>query len=294
MNRAPVVRSLLADEAAARVITALYEAGIPSILLKGGSFADWYPDGSRTYRDADIFVPDAEVEATHQLLQGLGYEPQRRVTPPLPEHALQYEARTPPSSLDLHWRLKGLRAHPETIWATLSSETASIVVAGQRVTTLNRPARAMHVALHVTQGVEVDAHALDDLERAIEYVPDHAWERATELAEELGGLYAFAWGLRQLPEGEALADRLGLPTPEVNPLFEVDGADAVGQWMRQPWRRQLRWLAFQLAPPPSYVRAWGRIRSIDASSLALLYVRRLGWLLRSISAALRVARRERR
>jgi hypothetical protein len=70
----------------------------------------------------------------------------------------------------------------------------------------------MHLAMHAAQhGPAFEKH-LDELLLAIERWPDEVWESAALLAEELDATETFAAGLRLVPEGEALAARIGLPS----------------------------------------------------------------------------------
>ena len=71
---------------------------------------------------------------------------------------------------------------------------------------------ALHVGIHAAQHGPDDAKALGDLARGLERWPDEVWREATTLAGRLEAVPAFSAGLRRLPEGELLAEQLGLPS----------------------------------------------------------------------------------
>ena len=68
------VQAAIVDRATARVVTALRDEGVRSILLKGPVLADWlYADSPRAYLDADLLVAPADVSRAEAVLDGLGY-----------------------------------------------------------------------------------------------------------------------------------------------------------------------------------------------------------------------------
>lgn len=88
------------------VVMALQEAGIPTLLLKGGALAlGIYRDlGVRPMIDLDVMVPTAQAARAREIVTGLGWAP-TYYTPEsyLPfVHALSY-GNGGPRDLDLHW-----------------------------------------------------------------------------------------------------------------------------------------------------------------------------------------------
>src|SRR5688572_23403111 len=71
-----VARRLRLDAAAQEVAEAFELAHIPSLLLKGRSFALWlYPDpAERDYRDVDLLIRESEFPVAGELLQRIGFE----------------------------------------------------------------------------------------------------------------------------------------------------------------------------------------------------------------------------
>ena len=79
------------------------------------------------------------------------------------------------------------------------------------VETLSRPARLLYVVLHAAQH---ESHRfeqpLKDLDRALHHAEGQPWKEAADLAGRLRAVPTFAAGLRLLPDGAGLADRMGL------------------------------------------------------------------------------------
>lgn len=213
-----VGRALLHDRATAELLDALDECGTEAIVLKGPVLASWlYGDGTaRPYVDSDVLVAPGDLEVAGAALQKLGYE--LRLDDDLPPelalepHAQTWVRRQPPLLVDLHWRVTGIGAPADVAWRMLHARTEPVVVAGRPALALDEASRALHVALHVAnrRGAE---RPLEDLARAVAQVPEMIWREAAALAGTLSAVEAFATGLRGLPAGTELADRLDLPAP---------------------------------------------------------------------------------
>ena len=207
------VLSLVIDEACRTITARLTAEGQPFIVLKGATIATWlYDDPSqRTYIDLDLLVPPAAESAVVRLLGELGYEPllagdTLRVLSP-DEQPLRNKLGV---DIDLHHGLKGVRLPPDEAWEILAASTTTWDWAGATVPALAPPARAMHLALHLAQSGLVDSKAAEDLRLGIARLEPALWEEARDLAVRLQALDAFTAGLTALPEGQELADRLGL------------------------------------------------------------------------------------
>jgi hypothetical protein len=207
------------DEATAEAIGALTEAGVEVLLLKGVALARslYAPEEQRTYYDVDLLVAPTGLAAARRVVTELGYrnvsadrgvddvagilhaEAWHRVVPEIGHEAI-----------DLHWRLDGCSADSETVWSALRAERGQIEIAGVMSPTLGVAGLALHVALHAAQHGPDDVKALADLRRALERWSPERWGRAASLAAQLGAAEPFAAGLRLLPAGSGLADRLGL------------------------------------------------------------------------------------
>ncbi|MDQ3586751.1 MAG: nucleotidyltransferase family protein [Actinomycetota bacterium] len=278
-----IARSLMVDRMTAEVIGALSRRGVEAIALKGASFAVWlYRDGAvRSYGDCDVLVAPDQVAAAQQVLRDLGF---RDYSAPLAHPRLESHAwRRDPDWVDLHETLIGMRVHPEEVWGTLSRRTESQRIGGASLRVLDPVARTLHVALHAAQHGKDEQKPLDDLGRALELLPEELWTEAAELAERLGATEAFATGLRLLPQGHALASRLGLgdagsveSTLLIDPVplalgFEhlstVPGVGAKGLIVLR-----------ELVPTPAFMRWWSPLARRGPAGLALAYCWRLVWL----------------
>ena len=209
-----VARSLLLDREAARAVEHLRVQGVPSILLKGRTIATWlYDDGEiRPYVDVDLFVPPARFRTAIEELSELGYRPRLLGAHPSELGRKELDLIGPAEvCIDLHHGLLGAAAPSDRVWEVLQQHTVTLSLgAGQEVTALDVPARAMHLALHAAQNGPLDVKAVIDLERGLAKVSRSDWERAAVLADQIGATEAFAAGLRLLPAGEILAEQLSL------------------------------------------------------------------------------------
>ena len=93
---------------AARVIDAMHEAGVPTLLLKGPALvARYYVDpGLRPMDDVDIVVPVGAVSAATDVLGRLGWRPEQSLGAAVLSslHAVTFTAEGRPPC-DLHWHV---------------------------------------------------------------------------------------------------------------------------------------------------------------------------------------------
>jgi hypothetical protein len=196
-------RNLVVDLVASEVVAALGAREVRSILLKGPSFASWlYRDGGvRPYADVDLLVAPQDVTVAEDVLGELGF---RHLYDSWP-----YFLRGS-DQVDLHCSLKGVEARENLLWQVLTATTEPQEVGGLVMEVLAPPGRALHVALHAAQHGPDWATPMEDLRRALDMLSFYTWEAAADLAEQLVATAAFAAGLRLLPAGEHIADRLSL------------------------------------------------------------------------------------
>jgi len=213
------------DAVAVNAFEAFRQAEVDAILLKGPALARllYRADEPRGYADVDVLVSPAQRLAAGRVLSELGFYnfSETRGVDDV-GGVLHAEVWLGPvaaghrrESIDLHWRLEGCQAPDTVVWEALSRDRGSIELAGASIPTLGIPASALGVALHVAQHGPADVKAMGDLRRALERWPLTIWRQAAELARELDGNEAFAAGLRLLPAGARLADRLALPSAEL-------------------------------------------------------------------------------
>ena len=299
-----VARSLLLDQAAVTAVGHLAAAGVPSILLKGAAIATWlYDEGElRPYGDIDLLVRGAQFETATELLAELGYTYPLLGAHPAELGPKERELRGPNGVwIDLHHGLIGVPAPPHQLWDTLAQHTVALTLSGgSDVRVLDRPARAMHLALHAAQDGLIDLKALADLGRGVTKVGRDEWQAAAKLAEELGATEAFSAGLRLVPAGAALAEELALPrrmsvelalrtrSDPQDAIFFVRLAETSGA------RAKAALVARKLFPTTVYLRANSALAVRGRFGLAVTRLGRLLSLAKRLGPAFAAWRRARR
>ena len=274
------------DAATAEVVGALRERGVRSVLLKGPALARWlYDDAAlRPYGDTDLLVAPADHAAAEQVLRELGYRPSLLGAdlPPMHEpYADTWSRQGPPTAIDLHQRLGGARASAATTWSLLSAGTERLAVGGVEVEVPSVPGRLTHVALHVADHGARSGKPVDDLARALRRADAPAWAAAAQLARALDAEEPFAAGLRVLPEGRALAGRLGLaPTRSVETALKAGTAPPLAIALERlagarGARARLRVVRALLFPSRAWVRTGSPLARRGPAGLAAAYVARL-------------------
>ena len=304
-ERVTVALALAADRVAADTTRALRAGGVDSILLKGASLAEWlYADGTpRGYADVDLLVDPRRHAGAEAVLGELGFAPLEADDWEGSEyqpHARPWRRADDGAIIDLHRTLADVRNRgPESVWAVLQPHREQMMIGGAAIDVLDIPGRLALCGLHAAHhGLQLPK-PLEDLRRAIAVADDASWRAAVSLADELDALHAFATGLRLVPEGDALADHLGLWTPDL--LATSQGGDpaplAIGfeRLASAPrLRDKLALLGRELVPNPSAVRYSSRLARRGRIGLALAYLRRPFWLARHAPASYRAWRRFRR
>jgi hypothetical protein len=286
---AAAAAALAADVVAAEVAEALRGASIPTILLRGPSIARhvYRADEPRAYADVDLLVKSAAMDQAERVLADhgfthsavLGQRPDDR-----PAWSRTWQRSHDGGEVDLHTTVVGVGVPPHEVWTLLSENAEALEVARARLAGLNARATAVLIALHVAQhGTEV-RKPLDDLARAIERFPYATWEAAATLAERLAAVPAFAAGLRLLPAGAALAQRLSLPdAASAEVILRVGGAPpmALGfEWLSHVpgFRAKSRLIVGKLFPDVEFMRAWSPVARRGRVGLATAYLFRIVWL----------------
>lgn len=279
---------LRVDFATAEALRVLAVAGVPNLLLKGPSVARWLyePEEGRAYMDCDLLVPSRQFKTALEELVKIGFQPELEEAD-MPEwwreHALSTFRELDSVIIDLHRTLPGVQVPEERLWATLSEATDTITVGDAPAHVLSEGGRVLHAALHAAQhgGTGRD---LDVLERALDQVGEDEWRSAAALADTLDATAAFERGLRFLPEGAVLADRLGL---HAEPVIDVEiRATGVAEALTLARLLRARSLSERLAlvrhklvPPPTFMRKWSPLARHGRLGLALSYLWRLIWVI---------------
>jgi Uncharacterised nucleotidyltransferase len=298
---------LRVDGVTREVVTAMRDAGIRTVLLKGPSTAAWLYGGNaaRPYGDSDLLVAPGSYPKAGDVLRELGFCP---VADLWHSDSQEWLRSSDASCVDLHRSLIGVLASPQTVWDELARETETLGVGGIEVEVLRIPARALHVALHAAQhGVEA-GRPREDLTRALRLADERVWRQAGDLAQRIDAVSAFAAGLRLDPAGGLLAERLKLPEGQLPSVALRAGrgipvAIALESLARERSvlvraRLSLR----SLVPSPVYMRRWSAMHMTRWPAavrgrplgLAVAYLWRPIWILLRLPGAIAAFRRARR
>ena len=299
-SRAVVVtaHALARDLVTAEAVGALRDVEVRSIVLKGPSIARWlYADGfPRPYGDSDLLVTPRRLGPAESALESIGYSLviDDRLAPAGEAHHLVFRRDRDGATLELHWRLPGIRSSADAAWRRLSAQTETALLAGAEVEFLSLPARALHLALHAMQHAPGRPKPVEDLRRGLRVADRSCWRAAAGLAVALRAEDAFAVGLRTIPEGAELAAQLGLPPARRATLVEMRAAGA------SVWSVNLQGLLCShrplgvarallrvAVPRVSYMRFRYPEAHRGPASLAAAYARRWASLVRDLVPVLR-------
>lgn len=284
-----MVAQLWLEAAALEATGALTGAGIRSILLKGASIAHWLYDEPwmRPYGDIDLLVAPEDWGAASQTLTRLGYvdiQP-RPVDERSPDHGHHWVRRgANAGQIDLHHRFFWVRGGAREVWEELAAGTEKLHLGRGSVDVLGPAGRLMLVALHAAQHGRRARQPLHDLELALQRVGDADWLEAAALADRLDLGDAFGCGVRLLPAGVGLAERLALrwaSSVELRVHAETMRPTAGGiRWMleQRSWRSRSVRLGHELVPDPDFMRVWHPVARRGRRGLTAAYLWRPLWL----------------
>ncbi len=184
-----VAAHMARQSAAASVLRALHDAGVPVILLKGSYLQDsvHFDPAVRPMADIDLLVPSTDRDRARTTLESLGYHSDVAERDPFHEivnPASVYTSSGRPSlQVDLHtgiWALDYYRLQPEIVWRD-SAETAAF----DRVARFLSPElNFIHLGLHILSHGGLLRDELD-MVLLIQRTP-FDWTRCTALARSLG------------------------------------------------------------------------------------------------------------
>ena len=271
------------DRVTAEVTSALSEASIPSMLLKGPGIATWLYSGDRPriYTDSDLLLRKRDWKNALALIEGLGFaDDLGPLEHPRMESGAGYPwaRRSDGAHVDLHYTLFGIDADPQDLWTAFARDAVRENVGGVEVSLPSRPARLLHIALHAVQhGGDAWEKPMMDLGQAVAKAPTQLWVEALRLAEGLGAGETFAAGLRLIPAGAALAAEIGASENTALgsdlrlgrvPLAEGFQELAETRGIRQ----KARVLAREAFPNPAFMRWWSPLARRGWLGLALAYL----------------------
>ncbi len=307
------VHHLVVDSATAEVVRALEERGVRSLLIKGPAIGRWlYEDSaSREYVDMDLLVPPEDQAMAAQVLASLGFTSWKAelsdedVSQLIEERQIDRHAtvwgRFPPGvSVDLHKTIAGVRADPADLWDALAPDSEQLSLAGGTAAVPGEPGRALIVVLEAAKMGPGDPADLADLQRALAVVDERVWRDAAHLAERVQADPAFSAGLRLLPDGAALAERLGLSAEtDMETALRARSAPSMAYgFQRLAEKRGMRartaFVAREVVPTKLFMRHRSAMAQRGAVGLALAYLWRPFWLLGHAGQGFRAWRRARR
>ncbi|MFI2710845.1 nucleotidyltransferase family protein [Micromonospora sp. NPDC018662] len=302
MTAGLAVRCLALDALAVSTSDLLRRHGIDCLLLKGAGLARRL-GVDRVYGDVDLLVAPATITATGDTLYGAGYR--LRLPPDLFDvtgdwHEQSWAAPGPlPLTIDLHRGFAGVGDF-DALWHWLRAGAEHLDLAGGRVLVPDEAGAALVAALHAASPASFSKPGRD-LAGALAAMSPHAWEGAGRLAARCDAVPAFVAGLRLLPAGVAVADRIGLSdTPDPSSVWlaaRLASSTAVGlARLAEPSRPQhrLRLLARLVMPSPAYLRKLDPAARGGRWRLLWAYLRRAGRHVRGTPRALRELRTARR
>lgn len=296
------ITNIRVDAATAEILEALRASRLEALLLKGPALAEWYGGRSPAYNDCDLWAPPGDIQAVERVLERLGFAPLLDATE-MPdwwqEHANAWGREQDGTLVDLHRTLQGVGVDPTAAWDVLSRGTDTVLVAGQPARRLSEPGRAFYVTVHAAHHGEIWGKALSHLRAALAALQDSVWLEALEIAERLDSVDSFAAGLRLVPEGAPLAERLGLPkVSSARTALQATSPPPVARGFEQlssaSWSRRAVILARKILPPPTFMRIWWPPAARGGPWLLAGYLYRPLWLLRHAPRGWRAWRRARR
>jgi hypothetical protein len=297
--------NLRIDAATAEVLRGLDAAGAGAVLLKGPALADWYvsEDPARSYMDCDLWIRPADFGLAEHVLEQVGFArhaDQRGLPQWWLEHDVSWYRESDSVTVDLHRFLQGVQLDPGRAWDVLAAFREMIAVAGYPTPVLSTPARALYVTLHAAHHGAAWGKATVHVQRALASVSEDQWRQAADLAVRLEAAEAFGAGLRLVPSGPELAQRLGLPdTQSVEVALRASSPPPLALGIEQiasarGIRARAHVVARKVVPPPGFIRHWWPPAAANRWMLTVGYLYRPIWLIHHAPAGFRAWRGARR
>ncbi len=247
---------LLAEWELARMLRALVAAEVAVLVLKGAAVADFYPDrGLRLYGDADLLVPQTQIDRAEEVLSELGYRySQSR------DWYVEHLNHLPPMSSDervltveLHWRLDHGQAVGRLPVEDLWARAVPWLVGGQAAFRLEDVDMVLHLCRHavVQHRLELGLQPLCDLVQVTQGWGLGEWERLAQRAVEYGLVRPVYLMLILTKQALGLA-----PPAEVMSFLQPSGGaplpDDLGEWLNRSGHGR------SVAVPRAVVLAWAQ------------------------------------
>jgi hypothetical protein len=189
------VERLRLDLLAVEISNELQTAGVPHIVLKGPSTANWLYVPARRYRDVDVLVPRSRLEAAIDALERAGVaRPCAGEVGEEAEHSLLMLSGAG-YEVDLHISLPTVPPAGDQVWDVLAPHVEMLDLGVGTVPALDEPGRCLVLALHALNNNVGGRQAVEDLIRARMRADSSTWIQAEQLARELAVEDLFTAGL---------------------------------------------------------------------------------------------------
>ena len=185
-----------------RVTSALDDAGIQTVSLKGPLFSQWLygAPGRRRFADLDILVTPNDRDRAFAVLNGLGYELPTGMSPRAA--GVIYRAlgawplvRPGVLPIDLHWRLAHARFAAPLTPSQVFAESSTVEIGGASIRTPSATHVALLTLLHAAKHVWCTLEQVAAI-AALMRRPDVDWTAVRALAHRASAWNACATGLR--------------------------------------------------------------------------------------------------
>jgi hypothetical protein len=290
IDAAAAARCMHLDRVAADLIHQLEARSVPSLLLRGPAIIRhlYSVAEPRDYADIDLLVAPELNSAAHTVLRENGFELRDeigRTRDDRPAWSRTWFRTVDGVYVDLHRTIVGADADASTVWAVLSGHAERFELSRRVVRGLDAEATAAVVALHAAQHGSQTSRTLNDLGHALDRLPDASWVAADGIAERLAARPSFAAGLRLLPQGASLAERLALPHQASTAIIlraATAPPTALGfDWLasRPGVTAKATFVARKFVPPVEFMRAWSPLAREGTAGLLAAYAWRPVWLL---------------
>ncbi|HEY2344289.1 MAG TPA: nucleotidyltransferase family protein [Xanthomonadaceae bacterium] len=302
-ERGRVVASLPDHAELVRVVRALAEARVPTLLLKGSALGYWlYPSAHLRPRvDTDLLFRDrASVELGKAALQPLGYAATDALAGVTTGYELslhRVDANGQTHHIDAHWKLANLAIFSDALsWDELDAAVIALPAIDPVARGLGPVHALLHACMHRIANLPAEpgsnAHGdrllwLYDIDLLARRFASEDFESLHRIAIERGIAGTCVDGLRQAQAAFATP----LPEDLLRSLEDAARSEAfdIGKanlrWY-QEWRnlraitprQRLAWAREKLFPDADYMR--GQYPARGAAGLAWAYLRRIGHGLR--------------
>lgn len=272
------------DVLAVRLSACLTGAGLPHVLLKGPSTANWLYDPPRPYQDVDLLVPLSQADRVVEVLSEAGLARSRSGTlgEEAPHSWLLHSAEG--FEVDLHVSLPAVPADGDRLWEVMAPHVEPLALDVGTIPALDEVGRCLVLALHCLM-TPVGKPA-EDLKRARQAADASVWAAVDELAVSLGVADLVAAGLSLVGSADAPLSRRAR-------LYLVDAPDAAFglERLARARRRDLPRLVWrELVPSRGFMAHDAKRPDLHGRALVAAHLSRWRRLARQLPAAFRALR----